>query len=156
MRTFKKRISTIVLASAMGAGGYAFLVSPMTMPTAEARLRDFPKLEASYNSLKDAKDYLENAPNEFHGHKKDALHAIDEAMNQISVLVDEQVHRSAIGNRPAELAEERHPRLKAARERVKEGREFVKEAKDDFRGHKDEAVKAMDEALRQIDLCLAQ
>ena len=119
-------------------------------PVAEARFRDHPKLESAHDSLKEAKEYLEAASHNFHGHREAAVRAIDAAMHQVRLCAEEPERRDSIG--PRALAD--HPKLRRAKEQVKEARDYLFEAKHDFHGHKSEAIKALDAAIHHINVCL--
>jgi chromosome segregation ATPase len=152
MRKIKEAVAAVVLATAVAGGTYAFFASPL-VPTAQAHLRDHPRLEGAYSSLKEAKEYLESAPSDFRGHKAEAIHAINEAMHQISICVEEVEERKpSIDAAP----EGTHEKLRIAREHLKEGREYLNESKIDFHGHKGEAIRAIDEAIHQINVCLEE
>ena len=147
MRKINRRAVLSILAAAVG-GAYAFLGSPL-VPTAQARWHDHPKLEAAYHQLHDAKEYLEAAPHDFHGHRKEAVIAINHAMGQIALCAEEE-HKLNLD--PAPLDE--HPRLHKAKEHLKEAREYLHKASHDFHGHRVKAIEAIDEAIIQIDHCL--
>ncbi|HET6251516.1 MAG TPA: hypothetical protein VFE47_27775 [Tepidisphaeraceae bacterium] len=150
MRKVKTALAAVVLAGSIAGGTYAFFGSPL-VPTAQAKWHDHPKLEAAYNSIKDAKDYLESSPSDFHGHKKSAIEAINVAMHHLRLCAEEEALPSA-DTENAPFAE--HPRLHTAREHLKVARDFLHDSHENFHGHKEEAVKALDVAIREIDKCL--
>jgi hypothetical protein len=154
MRKFNRSLSAAILAMAVVGGGYAFLGSPMT-PVAEAHLRDHPKLQAAFDALTEAEDYLKESKDNFHDHKEEAMHAIHVAKDKIALCVADEKSAGVDDNRPIKLEEEHHPKLHAAVKRLKEAREYLMEAKHDFRGHREEAVKAVDEAIHHIEKLLA-
>jgi len=46
--------------------------------------REFhPRIVRAIEALRDAKAYLEEAPHDFGGHKREAIHACDEAIRQL-------------------------------------------------------------------------
>jgi len=150
MRKVNRIVAAAVLATGVAGGTYAFFGSPL-MPTAEARLKDHPKLEAAASALHDAREYLEHSPSDFHGHKAEALHAINEAMHQVALAAGEHDRdRSTPGFAPAPL-DHRHQKLWDCRERLKEAREYIHESRNDFNGHKEEALKWIGEAIHQLD-----
>lgn len=153
MRKIKKLVSAAVLGVAIAGGSYAFLASPL-VPMAAAHLRDHPKLQKAYDALREAEDYLKNAPGDFHGHKEEAMHAMHVAIDRISMIAgEEEEHRrvGAEGTFIPDVLEHRHPKLHEARERLREARAYLEEAKADFRGHKQEAIDAIREAERHLD-----
>ena len=151
MRKIKSTLATAVLAAAIGGGTYAFFASPF-VPMAHAHMRDHPKLAEADKSLKEAMEYLQTSPSDFHGHKAEAIHAIQEARERISLCVEDEERKASVDAAPLE----EHPKLREAREHIKEGRRYLDEAKADFHGHKGEAIKWMDEAVHQINLCLGE
>jgi hypothetical protein len=152
MRKVNRIVASAILATGVAGGTYAFLAGPL-MPTAEARLKDHPKLEAAAAALKDAKEYIEHTESDFHGHKVEALHAIHEALHEIALAAGEH-DRSASGVPPIPL-EHRHQRLWDARERLKESREYLHESRAEFNGHKEAAMKWIDETIHHLDRMLA-
>jgi hypothetical protein len=153
MRKIQNAVAAAVLAAAVAGGGYAFFASPL-VPTAQAHWRDHPKLEEAHKALKDAKDYLESAPSDFHGHKAEAIKAIDVAMHHLALCAEEArptpLPNPAVENAP--LAE--HEKLRVARDRLKDARAYLHEAAHDFHGHREEAIKAIDVAIKQLDRIL--
>ncbi|HWE01797.1 MAG TPA: hypothetical protein VG326_05255 [Tepidisphaeraceae bacterium] len=149
MRKINRSISAAVLGVALVGGAYAFLGSPLT-PIVQAHLKDHPKLLAADEALRDAEQYIKESKSDFHGHKEEALHAIHEARDKISLCADEAERRSNVDAVRA-IPLEHHPKLHEANKRLKEAREYLSEAKSDFHGHRGEAIKAIDEAIRHID-----
>ncbi len=56
-------------------------------PTSPAFERH-PEIHAALDALHNAKDHLEHAAHDFHGHRIDAIHAIDEAEHQLRICMD--------------------------------------------------------------------
>jgi|HubBroStandDraft_6_1064221.scaffolds.fasta_scaffold11480_7 hypothetical protein len=56
-------------------------------PTSPAFERH-PEIHAALDALHNAKDHLEHAAHDFHGHRVDAIHAIDEAERQLRICMD--------------------------------------------------------------------
>jgi len=140
-----------LLTTGVAGGTYAFLGSPL-VPTAEARLKDHPRLEAAAGALKDAREYIEHTESDFHGHKVEALHAIQEALHEIALAAGEH-DRSASQVPPIPL-EHRHQKLWDARERLKEAREYLHTSRAEFYGHKEAAMKWIDETIHHLDAML--
>lgn len=156
MRTMKKTLSAAVLAVAFAGGAYGFLGSPL-IPLACAHLKDYPKLADADEALKDASEYLEKAPHDFKGHRKEALHAIHEARDQISLAVGSVSKAPQPQSAFTPLDEEPHakkPRLHAAHQRLMAAEKFLKESSEEFNGHKKAAMKAIKEAARQVKICM--
>ena len=84
-----------LLAAAMGSGALASIagLSGLLLLTAQAGADDrhdekrYPKIHASLSTLRDAREELEHAGDDFHGHKETAMRAVDEAIRQLEALV---------------------------------------------------------------------
>lgn len=150
MRKVNRIVAAAVIGTGLACGTYGFLGSPM-MPVAQARLHDHPKLDAASHALADARDYIEHTGGDWHGHKTEALHAINEAMHEVALAAGEHDKRSATAVRPVPLEHHRHEKLWEARERVKEARAYLHDSRDDFHGHKEAALHWIDETLHQLD-----
>lgn len=148
-------MTAAMLTAAIAGGTYAFLGSPL-VPSVQAHLKDHPILEASDHSLKDAHEYLEAAPHDFHGHRAAAIHAIQEARHQISLLVNEEEGKKNTPSQfsAAPVAPERHPRLTKAHHDLEAAEKYLAEMKGDARGHKEKALEWIREANKQIKICM--
>lgn len=151
MRRFSRTIAASIVAAAVAGGTYAFFASPL-VPTADARLKDHPKLQACSRALVDARAYIEHTPSDFGGHKADVLHAVNEALHEVALAAGEH-DRSIVRVAPIPL-DHIHQRLWDARERVKEGRLYLSESHDGFFGHREAALQWINETLHQLDLIL--
>jgi hypothetical protein len=56
-------------------------------PTSPAFERH-PEIRAAIESLRNAKEHLEHAAHDFHGHRVDAIRAIDEAERQLRLCME--------------------------------------------------------------------
>jgi hypothetical protein len=92
-----------VLTRAMGAGavmgvaGLSGLLGAAPSAVAEDRRerreeRQYPKIHSALDALRAAREELDAAGNDFHGHKDAAMRAVDEAIRQLQVLVQEHPH----------------------------------------------------------------
>jgi hypothetical protein len=152
VKKMSRTIAAAVVAFAVAGGLYAFLGSAM-VPTANARLKDHPRLESAHSALKDAKEYLEASERNFHGHKDAAVRAMDFAMKQIYLCSEEADRRDAPEPRSFSERSE-HAKLYHAKEQLKDAREYLRESRHDFHGHKTAAIEGLDVAIHQIDICL--
>jgi hypothetical protein len=59
------------------------LVLSMPSPAFEPH----PEIREALEALHRAKAHLEHAEHDFHGHRADAIHAIDEAMHQLQICM---------------------------------------------------------------------
>ena len=150
MRKVKVTMAAALIAASVVGGSYAFFAGPL-VPAAQARWHDHPKLDEAFHSLRDAKDYLEAAPEDFHGHKAAAIEAIRIAMHRVALCAEEE---GTPGLDAAPAPFESHPKLHEAREHLRAAREYLHEANHDFHGHREDAIKAIDTALHEIDRCL--
>jgi hypothetical protein len=55
--------------------------------------RMHPRLFRAIEALRDARAYLESAPHDFGGHRKDALRATDEAIRQLQFAAEYRERR---------------------------------------------------------------
>lgn len=91
-----------VLTRAMGGGamvGFAGLSgilmtgSPAAADDRERRdERKYPRIHSALEALRSAREELVSAGDDFHGHKDTAMRAVDEAIRQLQVLVEEHPH----------------------------------------------------------------
>jgi hypothetical protein len=49
----------------------------------------YPRISSALAALREARTELASAPNDFNGRKESALHAVDDAIHQLEVLVDD-------------------------------------------------------------------
>jgi len=70
----------------MGILTVAALMMAFT-PTSPAFERH-PEIQAALDALHNAKFHLEHAAHDFHGHRVDAIHAIDEADRQLRICME--------------------------------------------------------------------
>ena len=73
----KKMLTAVTVASLMLA------ITP-TSPAFERH----PEIRAAIEALHNAKDHLEHASHDFHGHRADAIRAIDEADHQLHICME--------------------------------------------------------------------
>jgi hypothetical protein len=83
-------------AVSMGTVASIAALSGVLMPGAPAladhERRDdsrYPRISSALAALREARTELASAPNDFNGHKEGALHAVDDAIHQLEVLVDD-------------------------------------------------------------------
>jgi hypothetical protein len=86
-----------VLTRAAGAGalmGLSGLLGTARSALADERReeRQYPKIHNALDALRSARGELNVAGNDFHGHKDAAMRAVDEAIRQLQVLVEEHPH----------------------------------------------------------------
>lgn len=157
MQSRRKTLASCIIAGALAAGGYGFFFSSAA-PTAQADLQQHPRLHAAVDGLRDAEDYLEHQPHDFHGHKQEAIHAIHEALREIRICVDIAERKSADSDSDAGIVpldrERSHERLHKAIDRLREANEYLRVSTYDFHGHKGDAMRWIDEALRHLRKCV--
>ena len=71
-------VGALVAVSA-GLAGYAL---------AADKKGDHPRIQAAIDSIRDAEEYLEKAPNEFKGHKKEAIEACRKARTELRACLE--------------------------------------------------------------------
>jgi len=57
-------------------------------PSRASRAEPHPEIMAAIRSLENAKAHLEAANHDFHGHRADALAAVDAALHQLHICMD--------------------------------------------------------------------
>ena len=68
--------------------GALLLTNVSTQAPAAALAEKHPKIRAALADLRDAKDELEKADSDFGGHKKEALEAVNFAIKQLKICID--------------------------------------------------------------------
>ena len=89
-----------VLTRAVGAGalmsvaGLSGLLTSGGPALADERRaeRQYPKIHGALDALRAAREELDAAGNDFHGHKDAAARAVDQAIRQLQMLVEEHPH----------------------------------------------------------------
>ncbi len=83
----EKRVSRRAVLKAGGVGALAaaagLLATTAVQGQSDADRQRHPRLARAIDDLRDARDYLRNAPNKFGGHKSEAIEAIDRALRQL-------------------------------------------------------------------------
>lgn len=85
MSRISKRRSSWLLASALFTG---LALCPISTRVAMAAHDHNPRIHAAVDALRDARHELEDAPHDFHGHKQEAIDAIDHAITQLDRIKD--------------------------------------------------------------------
>jgi hypothetical protein len=82
----RRKIATLAGTLMVGAALALAAVSFAQAPGGFHRQREnnFPGIHAAIHQLESAREYLKhNTPHDFHGHKTNALHHIDEAIREL-------------------------------------------------------------------------
>jgi proline dehydrogenase len=74
----KRKIGTVLSV-------FALMLMMSVGAPAEGR---HPEIHRAIESLQNAKAHLEAAAHDYHGHRADAIHAIDEAIHQLQICMD--------------------------------------------------------------------
>jgi len=61
---------------------------PLTSRTAKADDQRNPRIHKALDALRDARKELDEAPHDFHGKKKDAMDAVDRAIERLDEIKD--------------------------------------------------------------------
>jgi hypothetical protein len=81
----RQRVSWVV-ALVIGSG---IVMGSMGIRSALAEEHDRnPRIRHALESLREAKHELDEAPHDFHGHKREALEAVDRAIDQLDRIKD--------------------------------------------------------------------
>lgn len=99
MKTTRRNVLTRAVGAGalIGAAGMAGLLGTSVTAIGEDRAerqaeRQYPKIHNALDALRSAREELNVAGNDFHGHKDAAMRAVDAAIRQLQVLVEEHPH----------------------------------------------------------------
>ena len=99
MQTTRRNVLTRAMGAGalIGAAGMAGLLGTSATAMGEDRAerraeRQYPKIHNALDALRAARAELDVAGNDFHGHKDAAVRAVDQAIRQLQVLVEEHPH----------------------------------------------------------------
>ncbi len=65
---------------------------PKPAPAAAAADEPHPEIRAALANLREARDHLQHAAHDFHGHRVAAIKAIDEAIRQLQLALQSDRH----------------------------------------------------------------
>ena len=148
MRKTSRAIAGVIIATGIIGGAYAFFGSPL-VPTAQATWKEHPILQKANVETKAAIAELKDAPTDFHGHRADAIKALQGAMKEMAICAEVKTEPD-----PAPRTLASYPHLDAAKVALGAALDYVKNAPHDFNGHRADAQKAIEDAIAQIDICL--
>ena len=109
--------------------------------------------------LRDARHELKEAKHDFGGHREKALHAVNDAIKQLDlILLYKGDNVKGVPTR-GDLKEEykkykHHPHMHHAVHELKHAHHQLKETKHNFDGHKEAAMHDIHKAIEQIELAL--
>jgi hypothetical protein len=66
---------------------FAVVTLMLAMSPATSAAGNHSQIEAALGSLREARTHLQEAKHDFHGHRADAIRAIDEAVRQLKVCI---------------------------------------------------------------------
>jgi hypothetical protein len=117
---------------------------------AQARAADrFRHLMATLYELKEARKEVKDASHDFGGHRKEALEAIDAAIEQVERCF--KFARIDVADvKPPKYDYPNHPHLRHAIVELKEAKEELKDAKE-FGEHREKAERDIDFAIKQLE-----
>jgi hypothetical protein len=145
------RSAGVVLAAAV----LALMLSPLLV--AEEEQPRHPHLHHALHELREARTELKEANHNFGGHREKALHAVNQAIEQIDkALTAAGDNVKGSPKRPdVDYKKYSHsPHLHHALHELREAHAELKEAKHDFGGHRAKALKDVNHAIEQIELAL--
>lgn len=96
---FGRLVASMAVVGTVAAASVAFgsnpparaLVLPPVVVSAKSvvtRKADHPEIWAAIHSLEHAREHLDHAAHDFHGHRADAIGAIDAALRQLHICLD--------------------------------------------------------------------
>ena len=85
--------SVAAASAAFGSNppAHALVLPPVVVtatPAAARKAEPHPEIWAAIHSLEHAREHLDHAAHDFHGHRVDALAAIDGALRQLHICLD--------------------------------------------------------------------
>lgn len=96
METTRRSVLSKALAAgtvASIAGMTGLLSMPPSAGAQERREeRRYPKIHSALEALRSAREELRNAGEDFHGHKDEAMRAVNAAIKQLEIVVEEHPH----------------------------------------------------------------
>jgi hypothetical protein len=121
-----------------------------------ARAEKYPRMVAALGELKEAYREMNDAGNDFGGHKKEAL----EATNRAIVEMDRALR--AVGVNPVFVAPSKEvykgyknfPHIRHALDELRTALREMRDAATDFGGHKEKAIEATERAITQLEKAL--
>jgi hypothetical protein len=66
----------------------AVIALMLALSPATSAAGNHPEIEAALGALRDARMHLHEARHDFHGHREDAIRAIDEAIHQLKICME--------------------------------------------------------------------
>ncbi|HVS34578.1 MAG TPA: hypothetical protein VMS17_03285 [Gemmataceae bacterium] len=72
----------------VGAAGFAALAAAVLAPSKASAAERHPKIRAALADLREAREELANADTDFGGHKKAAIEAVNGAIEQLRICLD--------------------------------------------------------------------
>ena len=147
-------LSCVLIASLSGLVGQHMAAAETPAAVTAGPGANHPRIDRAIADLQVIVTTLQAAPDDFNGHKADAITDCQDAITQLQTALT-FVHSSDTDTTAPTLPASKHPLVAA----VKDLRIVVaglKKAPDDFGGHKADAMKACDKALHQLKLALEQ
>jgi hypothetical protein len=172
-----KKMLTALLASLTLIGATATSTAmAQTYPKRAIRAKErgerHPVIRRAINALGQAKDDLEDAAQDYCGHRVEALEASNNAIRELRLAL--AIDRASVQPLEVESAagfiqlasytspasewhdgRERHPRIIRAINALEGARDDLQNAAHDFHGHRAEALEAVNRALNQLQAAIA-
>lgn len=109
--------------------------------------------------LRDARKELKEAKHDFGGHKEKGLHAINDAIKQLELILEYKNDNIKGAPTRGDLKEEykkykHHPHLHHALHELRHAHKQLEETTHDFNGHKKAALRDIHTATVQIEVLL--
>jgi hypothetical protein len=127
--------------------------------SAQEKKHPYHHLHHALWELRDARTELKEAKHDFGGHKEKALHAVNDAIKQLDLILlykgDNIKGTPTRGDlKDVYKTYKHHPHLHHAVVELKNAHHQLKETKHNFDGHKEHAMRDIHKAIEQIELAL--
>src|SRR5262249_6881890 len=142
-------LSVPLLGLALLAGS-----SPAPAPAQQKEKIDHPRLRAALHELREARNYLKDAPDNWPpGYKERAVQSINDSIATVRTILavkDVDTFRGVDRNPDYYAKYKDHPRLRAALEDIRDARDEIRSSPSDFGGLKEHVLDDFDVAAGNI------
>jgi hypothetical protein len=123
-------------------------------PAQEKKKIDHPRLRAALHELREARNYLKDAPDNWPpGYKEHTLQSLNDSIATVRTILavkDVDTFRGVDRNPDYYKKYKDHPRLRAALEDIRDARDELRSSPSDFGGLKEHALDDFDVAAGNI------
>src|ERR1700676_3471960 len=131
----------------------AVVVLAVSVAGAEDEKRESRKIFTALHELRQARSELKESEGDYRGQKKEALAAIDDAIDSLKLALGIKGDKFERFDREKDHYRKfkDHPHLRAAAQDLREARSELRDSKSDFKGYKRRALKDVNHAIEEVD-----